>query len=95
MSTHAVISRHYRYRFAETAKSNVFPLRKVNLKAVNAKGLAASGGKVRVIVVAFVKAVKYTVDIRTQRYGGAKPFKHLHCVSKRILKTMRSSIGNQ
>ena len=57
-STHAVISRHYRYRFAETAKSNVFPLRKVNLKAVNAKGLSASGGKVRVIVVAFVKAVK-------------------------------------
>ena len=41
----------------ETAKSNVFPLRKVSLKAVNAKGLAASGGKVRVIVVAFVKAV--------------------------------------
>ena len=73
MSTHAVISRHYRYRFAETAKSNVFPLRKVNL--INAKGLSASGGKVRVIVVAFVKAVKYTVDIRTQRYGGAKPFK--------------------
>ena len=59
---HAVISRHYRYRFAETAKSNVFPLRKVNLKAVNAKGLSASEGKVRVIVVAFVKAVKYTVE---------------------------------
>ena len=72
-STHGVISRHYGYGFvgnsnwviyvifkSETAKSNVFPLRKVNLKtlkAVNAKGLAALGGKVRVIVVAFVKAV--------------------------------------
>ena len=72
-NTHGVISRHYRYGFvgnsnwviyvifkSETGKSNVFPLRKVNLKtlkALNAKGLAASGGKVRVIVVASVKAV--------------------------------------
>ena len=41
-------------------------LRKVSLKtlkAVNAKGLAASGGKVRVIVVAFVlKGRKCTVE---------------------------------
>ena len=34
-SSHAVISRHYRYGF-RIAKSNVFPSRKVNLKAVNA-----------------------------------------------------------
>ena len=64
-STHGVISRHYWYGFvgncnwvievifkSGTAKSNVYPLRKISLKAVNAKGLAASGGKVRVIVVA-------------------------------------------
>ena len=69
-STHGVISRHFRhyiYGFvgnsnwvikvifkSETAKSNV-SLK--TLKAVNAKGLAASGVKVRVIVVVFVKAV--------------------------------------
>ena len=40
---------------SEIAKSNVFPSRKINLKAVNAKGLAAPGGNVRVIVVVFVK----------------------------------------
>ena len=32
------------------------------MKAVDAKSLAASGGKVRVIVVAFVKAIKCTVE---------------------------------
>ena len=32
------------------------------MKAINAKGLAAPGGKVRVIVVAFVKAAKCTVE---------------------------------
>ena len=40
---------------SEIAKSNVFQSGKVNLKAVNAKGFAAPGGKVRVIVVVFVK----------------------------------------
>ena len=52
------VTRNINYWALNQKNRIFFPLRKVNLKAVNTIGLAAPGGKVRVIVVAFVKAVK-------------------------------------
>ena len=50
---------------------NVFRLWKINLKAVNAKGLAAPSGKALVIVVALVKCtVEAIVDVAEKTSRG-------------------------